>query len=147
MGCGMWAVGRITHRIGPNGKGGLEAAFSVGDERLSGGALGGAVESPGGLHDLAGLKAGGADAQLLGNTVDQGAGVLQVWIPPALGDVVGMGNVVPELGLLAANLTLTGHGNLDRTGILDMTNQYATRCTTEGVVYQLPLSFQGRILL
>jgi hypothetical protein len=112
------------------------------EKNLSGGALGGAVEPPGSFHDLAGLEAGRANPQLLGDPVDQGAGVLEIWIPPALGDVVGVGNVVPELGLLAANLALTGHGNLD----LDREDLIRTKqCATEGVVYQLPLSFQGRI--
>jgi hypothetical protein len=137
----------LVIRASPTEKAALRPPFPKLDKSLSGGPLGGTIETAGGLHNLAGLQAGSADAELLGNTVDQSAGVLQIRIPPALGDVVGMGNVVPELGLLAANLALTGHGNLDKTGKLDMTNQYATRRTAEGVVYQLPLSFQGRISL
>ena len=64
------------------------------------------------LDDLAGLDAGGADPQALGGAAHQGAHALDVGIPPALGDVVGVGDIVPELGLLTANFALTRHGNL-----------------------------------
>jgi hypothetical protein len=67
------------------------------------------------LGDAASLDAGGADTKTLGDAGDQGPDVLDIGVPAPVGDVVGVGNVVPELGLLTANFALTGHGNLTNT--------------------------------
>jgi hypothetical protein len=64
------------------------------------------------LGDLARLEAGGADPDPAGHAVHQSAHGLEIRIPAAEGDVVGMRDVVPELGLLATHDALTGHGNL-----------------------------------
>ena len=60
----------------------------------------------------AGLDAGGADPHAPGHAVQEGADPLDIGIPTAFGDVVGVGNIVPKLGLFTADFALTGHGNL-----------------------------------
>ena len=62
-----------------------------------------------GLLDLAALNAAGAHANPLGRAIDQRLHGLQIHIPAALGDVVRVRNVVPELRSLAANITYLCH--------------------------------------
>lgn len=53
--------------------------------------------------------AGGADAQPLPSAVDQSMHGLQIHIPPALGDIVGMADAVPKLRPAATDFTNLCH--------------------------------------
>jgi hypothetical protein len=68
------------------------------------------------LDDLASLEAGGANTDATRHSVDQGTYALEIGIPTAVGDVVGVRHIVSELGLLSANFTLTGHSDLSIPG-------------------------------
>src|SRR5438477_11628558 len=65
----------------------------------------------GGLLDLSGADAGGADVDPLGGAVDQGADPLDVGVPPALGPAVRVADAHTERGMLAAHLTHRCHLN------------------------------------
>ena len=65
-----------------------------------------------GLRDLlnfAGADAGGANADALAGAIDKGADRLQVEIPTALGDVVGVANAVAEFWAPTAYFTNLCH--------------------------------------
>lgn len=55
--------------------------------------------------DFAGFEATGADAYLLDFAFDPGAHGAQIRIKAAIGQVVGVRDVVPKLGTFAANIT------------------------------------------
>jgi len=61
------------------------------------------------LGDLAALDAAGADANPLGIAVDQRLHRLQVDVPTAAGDVVGVGDVIAELRPFAADIAYLCH--------------------------------------
>lgn len=63
-------------------------------------------------HDLAGLKARGADILALGGLAHQGANPLNIWVPAALGADMRMGDAVPEARALAADVAVGSHREL-----------------------------------
>ena len=69
------------------------------------------------LDDLAGGKAGGADANLLpGAVLSDDPRRLEVRKPPALGPVVRVADVVPRAGSFPADGADSGHGLLSVRG-------------------------------
>lgn len=63
----------------------------------------------GGLLNAAVFQALGADADSAGGPIDIGADPLKIGAPLAPGQVVGMGNVVPELRPFSTDLTNFSH--------------------------------------
>jgi hypothetical protein len=63
-----------------------------------------------GFDDFAAAQAGGADADAFGRSLDFGVNWAQVDVPAALGDVVGVADVVTELRPFAADLANLCHG-------------------------------------
>ena len=61
------------------------------------------------LLNLAGFDAGCADAQALAGAVDHRADTLQVQIPAALRDIMGVADPMTELGPTAADFTNSCH--------------------------------------
>ena len=61
------------------------------------------------LGYLAGLDAGGADADALGCAVNQGLDSLEIDVPAAPRDVVRVGDVITELRAFAANVAYLCH--------------------------------------
>src|SRR6266852_433898 len=61
------------------------------------------------LFDLAVANAGRADANPLGGALDDGPHRLQVQIPAALGDIVGVTDLVAELGTAATHIANSCH--------------------------------------
>ena len=63
----------------------------------------------GDLLDFVRADAGGADADAAAGTVNQSANRLEVEVPAALGDVVGVADFIAERGLATANFTNLCH--------------------------------------
>jgi len=61
------------------------------------------------FDDFAAAQAGGADADALGCLAYAGVHWAQIDVPAPLGDVVSVADAVPELRLLAADITLLCH--------------------------------------
>jgi hypothetical protein len=69
--------------------------------------------------NLATTVAGRANAKPLGGTFDNGSHRLQVQIPAALGDIVGVADLIAELGTTATHFANSCHyGNLLTTDFL-----------------------------
>jgi hypothetical protein len=62
-----------------------------------------------GFDDLAGLQAGGADAQTAVTPANASANRLEVGIPAALGQIVGVADTVTELRTFATDIANSGH--------------------------------------
>lgn len=69
--------------------------------------------------DFAAADAGCARAQALACPADHSANTLQVHIPPALGHIVGVADLIPKLRLFAANFTYLCHLKLNSRASLD----------------------------
>jgi hypothetical protein len=69
--------------------------------------------------DFAAAYAGSAGAQALAGASDHCTDTLQIYIPPALGHVVGVADLIPKLRLLAANFTYLCHLKLNSRASLD----------------------------
>jgi hypothetical protein len=63
----------------------------------------------GGLLNFPGTDAGGADAHFLGCPVDEGVNRLQVQIPAAFRDIVGVADAVTELRTAATDFANLSH--------------------------------------
>jgi hypothetical protein len=61
------------------------------------------------LLDFAVPNARGADPEPLAGAVDEGPNGLQVHVPAAFGDIVGVADAVPELGAAATNFAYFRH--------------------------------------
>lgn len=57
------------------------------------------------FDDFTGFDAAGTDAQIGDLALMTGADRAQIRVKAAFGQVMGVGNIVPELGTLAANIT------------------------------------------
>ena len=66
----------------------------------------------GGLLNASVFQALGADADSPGGSVDTGADPLKIGAPFAPGEIVGVGNVVPELRPFPADLTNFSHRSI-----------------------------------
>ena len=70
---------------------------------------GGRGRAAGGLGDLPGPDAGGADRDATGGPVHEGADLLDVRVPAPLGPAVGVAHAHPERGVLATDFTNGSH--------------------------------------
>ena len=69
------------------------------------------AEAPsGGLLDFAVADARGADAETFGGTVNQAADALEIDVPPASGEIVGVTDSITEARSLPANVATLSHG-------------------------------------
>jgi hypothetical protein len=69
----------------------------------------------GNFDNLTGLQAARADADALNATCDQSAHGLKVRVKAPFGSVVGMADIISELGPFAADFATIGHNGLPPT--------------------------------
>ena len=84
------------------------------------------------LLDLTAANTGRADANALAGPVDNGMDGLQIQIPAALGDVMGMTDTMPELRTATADFTNFSHKN---TPWPKMTGRVKHQCTKLSLIF------------